>query len=67
MSTPNERIGAAVKMSLREHAVDDVVTALTGHFVSLLVEFLRRKGVDTSKRIHIDGGKNRDITIGPVK
>jgi len=67
MSTPDERIGAAVSMSLREHSDDDVITALAGHFVSLLTEFLRRKGVDTSKMIHIDGGKNRDITLGPVK
>lgn len=56
--------------ALLELAGEDVATALsvlTGCFVSLTLEVLRRKGHVPDGDIHIDGGDQRDITIHPQK
>jgi len=56
--------------ALLELAGEDVSTALsvlTGCFVSLTLEVLRRKGHVPDGDIKIDGGDQRDITIHPPK
>lgn len=56
--------------ALLELAGEDVGTALsvlTGCFVSLTLEVLRRKGHLPDGDIKIDGGDQRDITIHPPK
>lgn len=56
--------------ALLELAGEDVSTALsvlTGCFVSLTLEVLRRKGHVPEGDIEIDGGDQRDITIHPPK
>lgn len=56
--------------ALLELAGEDVGTALsvlTGCFVSLTLEVLRRKGHVPEGDIKIDGGEQRDITIHPPK
>jgi len=55
--------------ALLELAGEDVSTALsvlTGCFVSLTLEVLRRNGHVTDGDIKIDGGDQRDITIHPL-
>ena len=56
--------------ALLDLAGEDVATALaavTGCFVSLTLEVLRRKGHVPDGDIKIDGGTNRDITIHASK
>lgn len=56
--------------ALLELASEDISTALsvlTGCFVSLTLEVLRRKGHVPDGDIKIDGGDQRDITIHPPK
>jgi hypothetical protein len=65
--TPIEKLGQAISDALDEATVDDVLTILTGAFVSLTVEVVRRAGHDISKPITVDGGKQRDITIHAPK
>lgn len=60
-------ISQAIGKALAQYAADDVLSAITGHFVGLTVELCRRKGADVSLPIHIDGGAQRDITIHPGK
>lgn len=61
-------LGNAVHAALKEETVDDVLALLTGCFVGLTLEVLRRNGHDDeSKDIHIDGGSERDITIHAKK
>jgi hypothetical protein len=62
-----ENIGVAIERALDECDVNDVLAILTGAFVSLTVEVVRRKGGDTSKQITVDGSKERDITIHAPK
>ncbi|RJF99069.1 hypothetical protein [Noviherbaspirillum saxi] len=59
-------LGAAIEHALDEAPVSDVLSILTGAFVGLTVELVRRQGHDVSKEIKVDSGQNRDITIhGP--
>lgn len=44
-----------------------MLTVITGAFVGLTVEMVKRAGHDISKPITVDGGKQRDITIHPPK
>ena len=60
-------IQAAIDQALNEYSVEDVVSAVTGNFVGLVVELVKRKGGDEDGEIKIDGGKNRDITIHAEK
>lgn len=66
-ATPLDTLGEAIKTALDEVPVDQVLSLLTGSFVSLTIEVLRRKGLDTTKEIKIEGGKMRDITIHAAK
>lgn len=61
------KLGAAIEHALAEAPVSDVLAILTGAFVGLTVELVRRQGHDVSKEIKVDGGHNRDITIHAPK
>lgn len=67
MSNALKDLGAAVARALDECPVSDVLSVVTGTFVSLTVEVVRRQGHDISKAITVDGGPNRDITIHAPK
>ena len=62
-----EKLGAAIEQALDECSVSDVLSVITGAFVGLTVELVRRQGHDASKAITVDGGENRDITIHAAK
>lgn len=62
-----EKLGAAVLAALEEASVADVLGVITGTFVGLTVEVVRRQGHDVNKEIEVDGGPNRDITIHAPK
>lgn len=61
------KLGAAIEHALEEAPVSEVLSILTGAFVGLTVELVRRKGHDINKEIKVDGGQNRDITIHAPK
>ena len=61
------RLGAAIERALDTAPVADVLSVLTGAFVSLTLEVVRRNGHDASGAIKVDGGPNRDITIHAPK
>lgn len=65
--TAIEKLGAAISQALEDAPVSDVLSILTGAFVSLTVELVRRQGHDVSQKIEVDGGSNRDITIHAPK
>lgn len=67
MSAAIEALGAAVERALDECPVSDVLSVITGTFVSLTVELVRRRGHDISREIKVDGGPNRDVTIHAAK
>jgi hypothetical protein len=58
-----EDLGNAVERALGEAPVSDVLTVLTGAFVALTVEVVRRGGHDSLKTITVDSKGQRDITI----
>lgn len=62
-----EKLGAAIESALDEAPAADVLSVLTGAFVGLAVELVRRAGHDTGKEIKLDGGSSRDITIHSPK
>lgn len=62
-----EKLGDALGQALDEAPVSDVLSILTGAFVGLTVELVRRQGHDVNKEIKVDGGDNRDITIHAPK
>jgi hypothetical protein len=57
------KLADAIDQALETCPVADVLTVLTGCFVGLTIEVVRRSGNDVSKEIKIDGGDQRDITI----
>lgn len=61
------KIGDAITKALKTCPASDVLTVLTGSFVSLTIELVRRSGNDVDKEVKIDGGKMRDITIHAPK
>ena len=61
------KLGGAVKQALKTCPAPDVLQVVTGCFVGLTVEMVRRSGNDASKEIKVDGGKERDITIHATK
>jgi hypothetical protein len=61
------KVEDAIERALEQAPVTDVLAVVTGAFVGLMVEVVRRRGLDTSKEINVDGGVNRDITIHPTK
>lgn len=58
-----------VEAALEECSPSHVLAVLTGCFVGLVVEVVRRHEGEASalKEIKIDGGKQRDITIHASK
>jgi hypothetical protein len=62
-----ENLGAAISRALDEAPVSDVLSILTGAFVALTVELVRRQGHDVSQKIEVDGGPERDVTIHAPK
>lgn len=67
MSESLEKMSAAISKALEDCPVSDVLTVLTGCFVGLTVEMVRRNGHDINKEIKVDGGGKRDITIHALK
>lgn len=66
-TTAIEKLGAAIEQALADAPASDVLSILTGSFVSLTLELLRRQGHDVNKEVKIDGGSKRDITIHAPK
>lgn len=62
-----EDMGKSIERALDECSTADVLGVLTGVFVGLAVELVRRQGHDTNEQIKIDGGNERDITIHSPK
>lgn len=62
-----EKLGDAIRQALDDAPVADVLSVLTGAFVALTVEVVRRQGHDVNKKIEIDGRTERDITIHAPK
>jgi cell division ATPase FtsA len=62
-----ERLGDAIATAVQTADVQDVLALLTGSFVSLTLEMLRRGGHDPKGDVLLDGGENRDITIHAPK
>ena len=54
-----------VQLAQRDPAM--ALQVATGAFVSLLVSYMEARGFETDKNIHVDGGKNRDITVHAPK
>lgn len=67
IKSPMEKLGDAIQAALSEAPAADVLSILTGSMVGLVVELMRRQGLDASQLINIDGGQSRDITIHPEK
>jgi hypothetical protein len=66
-AAPIDRLGQAISDALDEAPAADVLIVITGAFVGLTVEMVRRAGHDVDKAITVDGGKQRDITIHAPK
>jgi len=56
----------AAFLEIVEKDTDAALQLITGIFVGLTLECVRRKGEDASKSITIDGCGNRNITIHPL-
>lgn len=69
MSEKLEAIGDAITAALDEHSAAEVLQIVTGAFVGLTVEMVRRQvGPEAlEKPITIDGCGNRNITIHPAQ
>lgn len=62
-----DKLGDAIVLALDECPVHDVLSVLTGSFVGLAVELVRRAGEDTQKAIVLKGGpERRSITIHKI-
>lgn len=57
-----EAIGRAI-----DENPSDALVVITGAFVGLVVAAVRDNGHEPDLEIHIDGGRERDITIHPPK
>jgi hypothetical protein len=62
-----DALGEAISNAIRDADISDVLALLTGTFVGITLEIVRREGQDPSKEIKLDGGENRDITIHAAK
>ena len=62
-----DKLGAAIEKALDEAPVSDVLSILTGAFVGLTLEVVRRQGHDVNLPVKVNGGTNRDITIHGLK
>ncbi|UEP42712.1 hypothetical protein [Burkholderia sp. B21-005] len=65
--TAIEALGEAIDRALDDAPVTDVLAFVTGVFVGLTLELVRREGHDVNKEIRIDGVEQRDITIHAPK
>ncbi len=54
-------------VKLIEADTDAALQLITGMFVGLTLEYMRRRGHDPSGEIKIQGGHQRDITIHAAK
>ena len=54
-------------LKLVETDADAALQLITGMFVGLTLEYMRRRGHEPSGEIRIDGGHQRDITIHAEK
>jgi len=59
-------LGTAIELALAQEAASDVLSVLTGAFVGLTTELVRRQGHDESKKIKVNSGGGRGITIHAV-
>ncbi|VWC53845.1 hypothetical protein BLA9940_02108 [Burkholderia aenigmatica] len=62
-----EALDEAIDRALDDAPVTDVLAFITGVFVGLTLELVRREGHDVDKEIRIDGVEQRDITIHAPK
>ena len=70
MSSEFDRAAKRFREALEDMLGTDYTAALsivTGTFVSLTLEVMRRHGHDPKGEVRIDGGKNRDVTIHAPK
>ncbi|WP_175946713.1 hypothetical protein [Burkholderia pyrrocinia] len=65
--TAIDALGEAIDRALDDAPVTDVLAFVTGVFVGLTLELVRREGHDVNKEIRIDGVEQRDITIHAPK
>ena len=54
-------------IKLIEDDTEGALQLITGMFVGLTLEYMRRRGYEPSGDIKIDGGHQRDITIHAAK
>ncbi|ARV17371.1 hypothetical protein AEP_00409 [Curvibacter sp. AEP1-3] len=62
-----DKLGVAIEQALDAAPVSDVLSILTGAFVGLTLEVVRRQGHDVNLPVKVNGGTNRDITIHAPK
>lgn len=62
-----DELGEAIAKAITHADINDVLALLTGTFVGITLEIVRREGKDPSKAILVDGGDSRDITIHAAK
>lgn len=62
-----EDLATAIDRAIDDCPIDEVVSVITGAFVSMLIGIVRHKGGNPDQQIDIDGGENRNITIHPTK
>ncbi len=65
--TDQKNLRDAVVQALKTCPASDVLAVITGCFVGITVELVRRSGNDADKEIKIDGIAQRDITIHAPK
>lgn len=58
---------SAIDYALENASTSEVLAMLTGSFVGLTTEVVRRQGLDANGEIRIDGGARRDVTIHSLK
>jgi hypothetical protein len=67
IATQAEKNFEKAVVALAAENISTALSVLTGCFVSLVLEVMRREGHEPDGDIKIDGGKNRDITIHAAK
>ena len=70
MSTQFDRGAKLFQQGLKDMlatSYGEALAIVTGTFVGLTLEVMRRHGHDNTKEIHIDGGESRDVTIHAKK
>ena len=62
-----DNLRSAISRALQVAPAQDVLALITGSFVGLTCELIRRQGLEVNKEIKIEGGDQRDITIHAPK